>query len=265
MAVSRSPIHPTGLIVQDQDHGSLKLTPKAYDVFKGEPVLGLLPQKAAFASRPITDMPYDKRLFDLLRAKRTELAQAGNVPPYVIFSDRSLADMAIYFPQSRQSFAAIYGVGEAKLQKYAGEFLPIIQSYCQENQIQEKRRPVMDWSRQSLDEGNRTEQVADAYNAGRTVNDLALELGIKKRTVINHLWKTARARKPLRSGSFIELSGLPAEEQDRVLAAFAELGTEFLKPIYDKMEGSIGYDELHILRLHFVSTRAKIARNKMKP
>jgi ATP-dependent DNA helicase RecQ len=241
-----------GLVTQDPTHGSLKLTPKAYDIFKGEQLLGLLPEKTISAARPLSDTHYDKVLFNLLRDKRTELARAGNVPPYVIFSDRSLADMATYMPHSRQSFATMYGVGEAKLQKYAAEFLPIIQTYCRENGIQEKRRPI---SSHIPSESSRTEQVAEAYNSGHSVVDLASDLGIKQHTVINHLWKTVLAGQPLRPGGFRQLSQLPSPEQDRVLAAFAELGTEFLRPVYDALEGKVGYDDLHILRLHFLSNQ----------
>ena len=98
--------------------------------------------------------------------------------------------------------------------------------------------------------------MAEAYNAGHAVADIALDLGVKQRTVTNHLWKTVQAGRPLRPGGFLELSQLPAEEQDRVLASFAELGTEFLRPVYDELEGKVGYDDLHILRLHFVCTHA---------
>jgi ATP-dependent DNA helicase RecQ len=245
-----------GLLSRDMEHGSLKLTPKAYDVFRGQQVFGVPSQEpGVFAERRVAEVAYDRDLFDLLRAKRSELAQASNVPPYVIFSDRSLADMATYMPQSRQSFAAMYGVGEAKLEKYAGEFLPIVQTYCKEKEIPEKRRPVLGWSRQDSAEGNRTEQVAEAYNAGNSVANLASDLGVKPQTIINHLWKTVQAGRPLRPGGFLQLSQLPAEEQNRILASFAERGTEFLRPVYDDLEGKVGYDELHILRLHYVSTQ----------
>jgi len=123
-----------GLVDQDLEYGSLTLTAKAYAVFKGEPVQAELyeeEQKASTARSP-AQLDYDTDLFALLRAKRKELADAAHTPPYVIFSDRSLAEMAIYFPQSRASFAHIFGVGQAKLEKYADLFLPIIQAYCRE-------------------------------------------------------------------------------------------------------------------------------------
>jgi ATP-dependent DNA helicase RecQ len=101
------------LLVQDMEHGSLKLTPKAYAVFKGEPFYGTLPDqpRPALTAGPQTD--HDRTLFDLLRRKRKELAGVGGVPPYIIFSDRSLTDMAAYFPHSRASFANMYGVRTA--------------------------------------------------------------------------------------------------------------------------------------------------------
>jgi ATP-dependent DNA helicase RecQ len=119
-----------GLMVQDMEHGSLKLTAKAYAVFKGEVVLGTVQEaeKKRVVERPSL-LDHDSALFAQLRAKRKELADAANVPPYVIFSDRSLVEMAAYFPQSRASFATMYGVGQAKLEKYAAVFLLLIQAY----------------------------------------------------------------------------------------------------------------------------------------
>ncbi|MCA9935096.1 MAG: DNA helicase RecQ, partial [Anaerolineales bacterium] len=125
-----------GLMTQDMEHGSLKLTPKAYAVFKGEVVMGTVQEeeRRRVEERPLP-LDHDAALFAQLRAKRKELADEGSVPPYVIFSDRSLVEMAAYFPQSRANFATIYGVGQAKLEKYADGFLPIIQAHCQANQI----------------------------------------------------------------------------------------------------------------------------------
>jgi ATP-dependent DNA helicase RecQ len=128
-----------GLLAQDMNHGSLKLTPQAYAVFKGEPVRGTLPEQATTAAARFQPGDrHDPTLFERLRAKRKALANANHVPPYVVFSDRSLVEMATYFPQSQQAFARIYGVGQAKLDKYAGDFLPIIRDYCAEKESKKK-------------------------------------------------------------------------------------------------------------------------------
>ncbi|HIP71165.1 MAG TPA: DNA helicase RecQ, partial [Anaerolineae bacterium] len=207
-----------GLLAQDMQYGSLKLTPKAYAVFKGEKVMGVLPQRETAVTYREAETAHDPALFALLRQKRTELASAANVPPYVIFSDRSLVEMAAYYPHSRQSFAQLYGVGQAKLEKYADEFLPIIRDYCREHDLEEKKRATAVASTPSQRiarsaGGNRTVEVGEAFNAGQSVPEIAEAYGVKERTVLNHLWKYVQGGRPLRSDGLLELSQLPPETQ----------------------------------------------------
>lgn len=241
------------LLAQDMDHGSLKLTSKAYAVFKGEPVRGTLPQQPVAAARFQPSFRHDPALFELLRAKRRTLATANNLPPYVIFSDQSLVEMATYFPQSRHAFASMYGVGQAKLEKYAGDLLPIIRDYCIEKGIEEKPKPAIKTPSPGLVPRSRTEEVANAYNAGYSVPEIAQAQNVRLATVLNHLWKYVQTGRQLRSGNLLELSQLSPEDQQRALAAFAEHGPERLRPVFEALGESISYDELHLLRLHFVS------------
>ncbi len=249
-----------GLLVQDMQHGSLKLMPKAYAVFKEEKVMGVLPQRETAVTYREVEAAHDPALFALLRQKRTELASAANVPPYVIFSDRSLVEMAVYYPQSRQSFAQLYGVGQAKLDKYTDEFLPIIRDYCREHGLEEKKRATAVASTPSQRiarsaSGSRTVEVGEAFNAGQSVPEIAQAFGVKESTVVNHLWKYVQGERSLRSDSLLELSQLPPETQQRVLDTFAELGTDFLRPVYEALGETVSYDELHIFRLYVVAAR----------
>lgn len=66
------------------------------------------------------------KLFKALKQLRSEIAREGNVPAYVVFTDRSLADMASKRPTCRESFSAVHGVGEAKLEKFAAPFIDLI-------------------------------------------------------------------------------------------------------------------------------------------
>jgi len=245
-----------GLLTQDAEYGSLKLTDKAYDVFNGEKVMGILPRdERKTAAAPVV-LAHDTALFSLLRDKRSKLAQAGNVPPYVIFSDRSLVEMAAFFPQSLQTFGAMYGVGQAKLEKYADQFLPIIQSYCQENGIAEKPKGVTvpavaaPARRIVRGVGGRAEEVLAAYNNGHSIVDIAADLGIKQGTVLGHLWKGVQAGRPLDAERILAASTLSPDMQQRVLAAFAEHGTDRLRPVFDAMGESVGWDELKVLQLY---------------
>jgi ATP-dependent DNA helicase RecQ len=65
-------------------------------------------------------------LFEALRAKRRELAQAASVPPYVIFHDSVLREMAVVRPGSRVALGEISGVGARKLEAYGDAFLAVI-------------------------------------------------------------------------------------------------------------------------------------------
>ena len=65
-------------------------------------------------------------LFERLRAKRREVAQEQGVPPYVIFHDATLRQMAEHRPQTEAELLSISGVGEAKLERYGSEFLEVI-------------------------------------------------------------------------------------------------------------------------------------------
>ena len=132
-----------GLLVQDMDHGSLKLTPKGRAVLKGEPYLGTPPtaepERPQRPERRAKERPldYDIELFEQLRGLRLELAREVGMPPYVIFSDAALRDMAIHYPQTRESFIRMQGVGEVKLERYGEAFLAVIRAYCRGREIKE--------------------------------------------------------------------------------------------------------------------------------
>jgi len=126
-----------GFMTQDAKYGGLKLTGKAYDVFKGrEIVLGILEEEHIERRKGKgreTEYEYDRVLFEKLRKERKELADKASLPPYVIFSDKTLIEMAALFPRSGESLLHIYGVGSVKHKKYGTIFLDIIDGYCREH------------------------------------------------------------------------------------------------------------------------------------
>jgi ATP-dependent DNA helicase RecQ len=132
-----------GLLVQEMVHGTLGLTRKAWEVLRGkETVMGRLKEGDVILKRRAEDQgPYDPALFEMLRKKRKELADQANLPPFTIFHDRTLKEMAVYFPQTRESLAAIYGIGAAKMEKYGPVFLEIIRQYREIRPIQEQPEP----------------------------------------------------------------------------------------------------------------------------
>jgi ATP-dependent DNA helicase RecQ len=115
-------------------HGGLSIADAGRHFLREKPTLmlgGPSAQRsdATTASRkPVADaLPEaDRSLFGALREKRTEIARTQNVPPYVIFHDRTLIELAATRPRSRREMSAVPGVGEAKLERYGPAFLLVI-------------------------------------------------------------------------------------------------------------------------------------------
>lgn len=123
-----------GYLEQDISHYSvLRLTPAASAILKGQKSVTLAyprtkaitPKKAAKSS-PSSPLAYDKDLFEALRQLRKRIASEAAVPPYVVFSDATLIEMAAYLPQTSEQFLALTGVGQKKLERYGEVFLALI-------------------------------------------------------------------------------------------------------------------------------------------
>jgi ATP-dependent DNA helicase RecQ len=118
-------------------HGGLSISEAGRTFLRERPVLRLrVPGKPRSArdrsvrgqaSAALPDA--DKSLFQALRDKRIEIARAQNVPPYVIFHDKTLIELAAARPRSRAQMAKVPGVGEAKLDRYGPAFLAVIAAH----------------------------------------------------------------------------------------------------------------------------------------
>ncbi len=122
------------LIRQDGDrYPVLKLTPKGAAVLTGkEEVFGLKREeiKAKERRRKAGDAgSFDETLFERLRLVRKKIAEASRVPPYVVFSDKTLHEMCRHFPKTDSEMRRISGVGDVKLERYGEAFLDEIRSY----------------------------------------------------------------------------------------------------------------------------------------
>ncbi len=125
-----------GYISQTYDaYGLLGLTQKSLSVLKNtERVMLTKPVVQKISNQKLVDEQIvNPGLFEALRKLRKNLADAGNVPPFVIFSDASLKDMSATIPTTREEFRQIKGVGDKKLDAYADLFLGAIKQYLKEN------------------------------------------------------------------------------------------------------------------------------------
>ncbi len=85
---------------------------------------------------PINSKAYDDKLFEMLKALRKKIAKEKDLPPYVIFQDPSLEEMATTYPTTKDELASVNGVGMGKVQKFGKSFLELIKEYVEENEIE---------------------------------------------------------------------------------------------------------------------------------
>ncbi len=129
-----------GCVYTEPEHATLRPGSRAGAVlFHGERVsmtTRLEPEIAPAPGRkreagPAAGLPADEGLLSALKAARTLLARREEVPPYIIFSNAALADMAAKAPRTMEEFLAVSGVGQIKAQRYGEEFLAVIAEYNQ--------------------------------------------------------------------------------------------------------------------------------------
>ena len=129
-----------GFLIQDiANYSVLKLTEAARPLLRGETALELArprvreqPRERAGKKRlrgAAGDVAYDEDLFGVLRALRKRLADERGVPPYIVFGDATLVQMARDMPEDDEALLAVSGVGRHKLEQYGSEFLAVIAAH----------------------------------------------------------------------------------------------------------------------------------------
>lgn len=253
-----------GYLSRDPEFGGLQLQQSGVDVLKGDEkvygIIGLFEEgrrEQTRAADPVEELDYDSELFKLLQNKRKALADKAEVPPYIIFPNATLIEMAYYFPQQEDSLRTIHGIGDAKLDKYGPAFVKIIKNYCSERGIEERAKTGRNRPRRKK-KGNRTRRyrrVGESYNNGRSITSLADEYDVKTATILKHLANYLKEENKLRTDGLLEASILSDDQIRLVEQAFEKLGAGLLRPVYDELKGSIPYEELKLIRLYFLASQ----------
>ena len=128
-----------GVLSVDPEFGSLRLTANSNAVLRGETAIEMRrdpPRPARRRTRAkkgtvARQIDRSSPLFDALRSLRRSLAKDAGVPPYVIFHDSTLAEMADRIPTTLEQFGTISGVGATKLERYADRFLDVLRQHAE--------------------------------------------------------------------------------------------------------------------------------------
>jgi len=238
-----------GYLSTDADgYGSLKLTPKSAPVLKGSETVSFRrdpkPQKKGKGAMRKGEglAPPDAGLFNALRERRTAFAKEQGVPPYVIFHDRTLREMAEAKPRTLAEMGRVAGVGEMKLARYGAAFLKVVLDYAGDAP-QTPSEPEGDPD----DAPDTYAQTLELVLEGHSLHEVARARGLKLQTVENHLAELVR-RGHL---TVEEATALPREEIRRIEAVIHELPDEekrYLKPLYEKCGERYSYGVLKCVR-----------------
>ncbi len=233
------------LSIDFTDGNKLRLTELSQAVLKSQKTVELIePQALENLNKKSqlmdNDAPYDRVLFERLRVHRLSLADARSIPPFAVFSDATLKDMARQQPLNQAQFLAIKGVGRHKLEAFGESFANIIGEYLGQP-VNFKVAPVL--QRSSPGESLASHLVvAELAGRGMSVADIARSRDLKKETVVNYLVKAYH------EGADVDFSTLVSEEDLAVVMdAWDSVGrVSRLKPIYEELDGAISYDVIRM-------------------
>jgi ATP-dependent DNA helicase RecQ len=143
-------------------------------------------------SYPAQEIDANPELFDELRTLRRQQAEQENVPPYVIFSDATLLELATYLPNTKEDLSQIIGFGAFKIEKYGEIFLTLISDYCIKNNLNSKiaeKRPkkISKPKKESTYEAGTYTTTYQLYRAGNSIEEIAKIRNLSVSTIMSHL------------------------------------------------------------------------------
>ncbi len=237
-----------GYLNLEGEYPMLKLSQKSRDMLSGS--RSGVKNKKIFLVKPqrvekpaiIEQDSGESGLFEALRVLRKTLADAENYPPYMIFNDASLKQMAVRRPCTPEDFRKITGVGDKKLERYGVIFISEIRRFCEKNDSYSQ--PVKKQSSEYV-----TMQMLDQ---DMDLDEITLKRNLSLNTIYAHIEKLILA------GENINIEKTVKKEKIEMISrAVLEIGGEALKPIKDKLGDNYSYGEIRIVK-------AKMKGNKVQ-
>jgi ATP-dependent DNA helicase RecQ len=246
--IIRQLIH-LGYLVQDFTRfGALALSTSSRPVLKGETqvILGL-PRDAVETvekgrKRAGGRKDYDQALFDALRAARKKIADDAKVPPFVVFSDATLAEMARSRPTHSREFLQVSGVGEHKLRQYGKAFMDVIAAYGDGDA--EASNVHLSDKDLALTMSDTQKETLRLYRDGLDLSAIAARRGLKSLTVSTHLEEL------LSIGADVDLLRFVTDPGNIPLirAQLKKKGAVGLSVLMEGLPESVGYDDVRLVR-----------------
>jgi ATP-dependent DNA helicase RecQ len=231
------------------DRPVFKLNENSMAVLRGHRAVQLLQSKTKVRKTRFDEDSWEgvnRGLFEVLRTLRLEAAEERKLPSYVLFSDATLREMARLRPGSPEALLGIRGVGERKMADLGARFLEAIAGYCKSHSL-----PLNATSngrtgrKKSKDRGDAKQKAFQLFAQGESLEVAAETTDRAVSTVCGYLIEFIQNR-PAQSVD----SWVTPDIYCKVADAVKELGSVYLKPIFDRFEGTIPYEQIRIVVTH---------------
>ncbi len=230
----------------DDQYPVLKLTEKARPILRGEKTFMVLRQKETQEKvQKIATGDYSEGLFGELRAERKRIAQELGVPPFVVFSDRTLHEIARYFPEEPSELRKISGVGETKLDRFGESFMLVVRAYKQAHPDEAVERGILRVPTSNVRK-KKTDTVRETFaliQQGKNIEEISNHRNLSPGTISQHIEKLVEQGETLNVNQFIA-----PEKRVKIEKLFSRLNADTLKPIIEAGEGNITYEEARLVR-----------------
>jgi ATP-dependent DNA helicase RecQ len=191
----------------------------------------------------------DEVLMGMLRELRKKVAKKLGVPPFVVFQDPSLEDMALKYPISQEELINIHGVGEGKAKKYGAAFIELISRYVEDNDIVRPDDLVV-----KSTGVNSVNKLYIIQNIDRKLplDDIAKAKGLTMEALVKEMEQIVYAGTKLNIKYWID-DMLDEDQQEEIHDYFMESTSDKIEDALKEFEGEYDIDELRLMRIKFIS------------
>ena len=191
----------------------------------------------------------DEVLMGMLRDLRKKTAKRLSVPPFVVFQDPSLEDMALKYPITIDELINIHGVGEGKAKKYGKEFIELISRYVADNDIIRPDDLVV-----KSTGANSINKLYIIQNIDRKLplSDIASAKGLTMEVLITEMEQIVNSGTKLNIKYWID-EMLDDDQQEEIYDYFMESDSDNIEAALKEFEGDYDIDELRLMRIKFIS------------
>ncbi len=195
----------------------------------------------------------DETLMNILKDLRRNIAKKHNLPPYVIFQDPSLEEMATSYPINMEDMSKITGVSQGKALKYAQPFVDAIKKYCEENEIE---RP-MDITIKTVANKSKTKvNIITAIDRKIGFEDIAKSNDLSMQDLLSELDGIVNSGTKLRLDYYLN-KVVDEYSREAIMDYFREAETDSVDAAYEELKDEeITWEEIQLMRLKFLSDYA---------